>query len=202
MKNGKLTEEEKKIIQKIADTYSLRAYSYIEIEDLKAEIWLICLELLNTKKYKKTCGALENYLIVSVKNRLVNKFRTINRPVRSPCNRCLYFDKSNSGKYENNCKRFGSKRELCDKYERFEQSKESRLQIMNVTCNDDFERYTTSSVLDNMITDETIDKIRAVLPKELLGDFNKIINHEKVNKIKTERIIEAVKDILNIVENK
>src|SRR5687767_13562075 len=95
------------IIDRIAEEHSgpRKTFGYLNEDDLKNEIWAICLEKL--KDFNEERGELEHFLRVLVKNRLVNRFKDITKSVRSPCPRCVYYDPDNS---PSDCGKFGDDR--------------------------------------------------------------------------------------------
>ena len=58
------------IIERISNEHCFKTFGYLKEEDLRNEIWIICLEKLSDFNYDR--GELEHFLRVSVKNRLIN----------------------------------------------------------------------------------------------------------------------------------
>lgn len=68
MKN--ITDKVHAIIDKICTDNRNKTFAYFTVEDIRQEIWIICLKALDGYDPKK--GKLEHYLRRSVKNRLYN----------------------------------------------------------------------------------------------------------------------------------
>lgn len=98
------------IINRISHEHSHKTFGYLDENDLKNEIWIICLEKL--KDFDPSRGYLEHFLRTSVKNRLVNRFKDITKSVRSPCPRCPFY----RHKEEVDCVKFTDNKHQCNKW--------------------------------------------------------------------------------------
>lgn len=183
------TKEESELIMKIADYHSNSRYAYMEKEDLASEIFLICMQAL--PHYKKRLGPLENFLRKTVKNRMANLFNQKMGALRRPCNSCKYHDENSPSE----CSKFGDNRHECKKWNKYSLSMTSRNSLMTSaeTLGD---RVDEKEASFSMMTQELIEQLRKELPKGLLNDFNRLVNNEKISKIKLQKIASAVKEII------
>jgi hypothetical protein len=178
------------IISKIADEHSHKTFGYLSKEDLVNEIWIICLERL--KFFKKSKGKLEHFLRVSVKNRLINKFKKITKTVRSPCPRCKYYDKSCAS----NCAKFGDERQLCNKWTNYQLSINSRNSLLNPTEQKD-NRSIGSNSLSFAITNEIRELVKDKIDKVFLPDFNILMDGGKISKNKLKKLKIEINKIID-----
>src|SRR4051794_10250497 len=95
------------LIERIAKEHSRNKFGYLSEEDLKNEIWVICLERIEEFDY--TRGELEHYLRRAVKTRLINRFKDITKSVRCPCFRCPEFLRDQTP----DCNKFGENKYKC-----------------------------------------------------------------------------------------
>lgn len=71
-KTNPLSQEVMNTIEKLATKHSSKPFGFYEKEDLYQEVWVICLEKLDT--YRPEEGRLENYLSKVVRNQLINLY--------------------------------------------------------------------------------------------------------------------------------
>jgi hypothetical protein len=196
---AKISPKEKKypddiydLIKKIADEHckSNKKFGYLSKTDIKNEIWVICLEKL--KDFDSERGQLEHFLRVTVKNRLINKFKDITKSVRSPCPRCPYFD---PGESPSDCARFGDDRHLCSKWHNYELSVQSRNSLLNAS-EQQIERETKFSTLSKIYSDEIKRLILDNIDKNFAYDFNELISGGKISK---QRLKKLKKEIFRIL---
>lgn len=169
------------IIDTISKQHSNKVFGYFDKDDLKNEIWTICLEKL--KDFNGKRGELEHFLRVSVRNRLINKFKDVTKIVKSPCLNCPMYC---PGK-EIDCKEFGLNKHQCDKYNNYKLHVESRNSLLNVT-EPKFEPFQSGDFLDKIAANEIIEKIKPLIPNEHRLDFNNFISgnlsRKKISKLK------------------
>lgn len=178
------------IIEKISKEHCKKTFGYLGEDDLRNEIWQICLEKL--EDFDKNNGELEHWLRVVVKNRLVNRFKDITKSVRSPCPRCPFFDLGGS---PGDCSKYGEKKDDCKKWRNYQLSICSRNSLLNATESQD-NRTTPGIGLDKIITEEVKRKIESKLSQEFTNDFNKLISGEKISKSKLKKLKIEISAIL------
>lgn len=188
---SELSEETKKLIARIAEEHShSKLFGYLDQEDLKSEIWVICIQAL--PKYDEDFGPMENFLRKTVKNRLVNRFKDITKSVRSPCPRCKFFDPTNK---ENTCTKYGEEKYKCNKYKNYQLSIESRNSLLNAS-EEQFERSYNDNAVDKMINEEMKAVIRKNISKENRNEFERIVSGDRVSKQKIKKLKTEILQIL------
>lgn len=102
--------EEFQTIQILAERFSNKTFAYYDKEDIKQEVWVICLESLHKYDPERSSAKLETFLFRVVSNELTNKynklFKKVNPPVK--CRGCNSDCKSQCevwSKYLQNVKR-------------------------------------------------------------------------------------------------
>lgn len=192
-----MDQKTQEIIQRIAEEQAISAnhkkFGYLKKEDLVNEVWIICLEKL--PEFNKELGELEHWLRVVVSNRIVNKFKQINKFVRLPCIRCEYYAK----KEDPDCVMFGHEKMNCSKWANYQSSRESRNNLLNAT-EEKNDRYKNDSTLDSMMGHELVEMVKDRIPQKYQRDFNNFINHEKINKQKLKTLQKIIIRIVNDIE--
>lgn len=183
------------LINKIVKDHSNynRTFGYLDKKDLENEIWVICLDIL--KDYKKSRGELENFLRVAVKTRLINKFKDITKSVKIPCLVCPFYNPSKKD-IGMECTQFGKDKHLCDKWNEYRLSVQSRNNLLNAT-EQKMERKTESGVLDEMVFSEYKDRIMDCLNEYMKKDFLKLVNNQKLSRQKFKKL---KKEVIRVVE--
>jgi hypothetical protein len=191
----RLTDKVVKLINIIVEDHSSskKTFGYLDKKDLEHEIWVICLDIL--KNYNKSRGELENFLRVAVKTRLINKFKDITKSVKLPCLTCPFYDasKKSSGL---DCTRFGVDKHLCDKWNEYKMSVQSRNSLLNAT-EPKLERETNRNALDSIIYKEYQQRILDHLPDDLKNDFAQFLGNRKLSRQKFKKLR---KEIMRIIE--
>lgn len=190
MENKELTEEEVSIITRIADEHSNKTFGYLDKDDLKNEIWIICLEKIGT--YSEEKGRLENYLRVLVKNRLINKFKDITKSVSSPCPKCPFYA---PGVKPGDCAQFGEDKYQCDKWRNYQLSKDSRNSLLNAV-EPQLERDIGSNALNKMTFDEVVLIAGSGLNKKFQKDLLDLRNGNKLSNQRKKRLQREVAKVL------
>jgi hypothetical protein len=177
------------IIQRISNEHCHKTFGYLDEEDLKNEIWVICLEKLSD--YTPDRGYLEHFLRVSVKNRLINRFKDITKSVRSPCPRCPYF------LYKENpdCGLYGDNKLQCNKWKNYQLSVESRNSLLNAS-EPQIERETGNNILNRVLGSEIKEFIFDNISEEFDHDLNCFLSGRKISK---QRIKKLKKEILRLI---
>ncbi len=184
------------IISRISNEHCNKTFGYLDKNDLKNEIFVICLEKLND--FDSSRGNLEHFLRVSVKNRLINRFKDITKSVRSPCPRCPFYDKGNS---PSDCAKFGNDRHLCNKWRNYELSIESRNSLLNAS-EPQYERESNENILDKILGNELKDIVLSKIDKSYHYDVQQIMSGGKISKQRVKRLKREVAKILESIESK
>lgn len=181
------------IIDKIAREHSGRnkTFGYLDSDDLKNEIFLICLDKIGD--YSEERGELEHWLRVIVKNRLVNRFKDITKSVRSPCPRCDFYD---PGESPSDCLKYGDNRYLCNKWRNYQLSIESRNSLLNA-AEPQTERQSEENVLDKMVGSELKDMVWSKIDKSYHRDLQELVSGGKISKQRMKRLKKEVVRILS-----
>lgn len=85
-----LSNEELQAIENLAERFSLNTFAYHEREDIKQEVWVICLESIDKFDPNKSKASLETFLFSVVKNELTNMYNKLFRRINPPakCKGC------------------------------------------------------------------------------------------------------------------
>lgn len=185
-----LTEKEMAIITKIAEEHSNKTFGYLDKDDLKNEIWVICLEKIET--YSEEKGKLENYLRVLVKNRLVNKFKDITKSVSSPCPKCPFYA---PGIKPGDCSEYGEEKYQCNKWRNYQLSKNSRNSLLNA-MEPQIERDVSSAALNKMTSDEIFLIAGSGLNKRFQKDLIDLKNGNKITNQRKKRLQKEIAKVL------
>jgi hypothetical protein len=187
-----MDKEVAKIIQKISEEHCRKTFGYLDEDDLKNEIWVICLEKL--ADYNNERGELENFLRVSVKNRLVNRFKDITKSVRSPCPRCEFFDKGNS---PSDCRKFGDDRHLCKKWNNYQLSIESRNSLLNAS-EQQGERADSENVVNTVAAHELQILVAGKIDKAYEHDLQLLVSGGKISKQRLKKLKKEISRVLTV----
>ena len=187
-----MNEEVFKIIKRISEEHCRKTFGYLDEDDLKNEIWLICLEKL--ADYNDERGELENFLRVSVKNRLVNRFKDITKSVRSPCPRCEFYDKGNS---PSDCSKFGHDRHLCKKWNNYQLSIESRNSLLNASEQQE-ERADSENMINSIEARELQVLVAGKVDKAFEHDLQLLVSGGKISKQRLKKLKKEIARVLSI----
>jgi hypothetical protein len=171
------------VINRIADANARNVFAFLDPDDIRSEVWVICLTALD--EFDKNSGyKLEHFLRVTVKNRLVNKFKEMTKSVNSPCPKCPYYDPGNS---VNDCGKYGENRHHCKKWSEYNNTVVSRNALLNPTV-EGVERSYSSNPLKKMILDELLEVIRPRLREEFIHSFETLVSGGKVHKSRLKKL--------------
>jgi hypothetical protein len=187
------------IIDRISKEHSHKTFGYLTEEDLRNEIWTICLDKVKDFSYER--GELEHFLRVTVRNRLINKFKDITKSVRSPCPRCEFHDPKNS---PSECSKYGDERYECSKWRNYQLSIESRNSLLNAT-EQQIERASSDNMLNKLIGTELKDIIYQNIDKSFHHDLQQLMSGGKISKQRLKRLKREIINILtekNLTDNK
>jgi DNA-directed RNA polymerase specialized sigma24 family protein len=184
-----MEEEVFNLIQRIASEHCFKTFGYLDVDDLKNEIWVICLEQL--KDFKEDRGKLEHFLRVAVRTRLVNKFKDITKSVRSPCTRCPFYRPNN----KLDCKKFKTHKEKCFKWKNYQLSIESRNSLLNPS-ESKVERNIGDNSITKMITDEVKEIIKENIAHEFVNDFEILISAGRLPVKRQKKLQEQISKII------
>lgn len=188
------------IINRISEEHCHKVFGYLDENDLKNEIWAICLEKLADFNYER--GELEHFLRVSVKNRLVNRFKDITKSVRPPCPRCPFFDKKKKLTDCTSCLKYGEdgdNRNECNKWRNYNLSTESRNSLLNAS-EPKQERSVSQENLNSLIGGELKKLIKDNIDKPYLHDFQQLTSGGKISKQKLKKLKKEMNRILDSSE--
>jgi hypothetical protein len=180
------------IIQRIANEHSSKTFGYLTSDDLKNEIWAICLDKIKDFDYSR--GELEHFLRVSVKNRLVNRFKDITKSVRSPCPRCPYYNPKNK---ESDCTKFFENKHECNKWRNYQLSIESRNSLLNAT-EQQGDRVTGDTALNRIISDEIKELVISEIDDAYHHDLQQLMSGGKISKQRLKRLKREIIRILTM----
>lgn len=196
-----LTDEVVELITRISEEHSSNIFGYLEIEDLRSEIWIICLEALS--EFDINTGKLENFLRASVKNRLINRFKEITKSVRPPCLRCEHACKN---KPDTDCslvKNAGTMarptkfRMACQKWNKYELSVSSRNSLLNSTEYVQ-EEYHSNCPLNISANKELVEKLKSkISDQEMLNDIQKLMDGISIDNKSMQKLKEKAMQILD-----
>lgn len=181
------------IIDRIANEHSRvdknRPFGYLTKDDLKNEIWVICLEKLKDFDYSK--GNLENFLRVIVHNRIVNLFKKTTKSVSSCCRTCIH----NLPNEEINCGLYGLSKELCDKWNKYISNVNARNGLLNAQESNVDQSHKESSI-DKMSGEELKKYVEGKIPEEYKRDFAEFSTGGKLSKKKLRKLRMEIQRIL------
>jgi DNA-directed RNA polymerase specialized sigma24 family protein len=180
------------IINRISEEHSgpRKKFGYLTEDDLKSEIWAICLDKL--KDFDRDRGELEHFLRVLVKNRLINRYKDVTKSVRPPCPRCEFYDPDGKP----SCVKFGEDKHLCNKWRNYELSVESRNSLINAS-EQQYERSIRDNTLDKLLNRELQTLVFSKIGDEFRRDLNELVSGGKISK---QRIKKLKKEILRIIQ--
>jgi hypothetical protein len=170
------------IISRISEEHSHKTFGYLDENDLKNEIWLICLE--KVRDYQPERGELENFLRVSVKNRLVNKFKDMTKSVRSPCPRCPFFKPN---EVPGDCAKFFENKHECNKWVNYSLSVQSRNSLLTVS-EQQTERHSGHDFVDQISAKEMNSKIYDSVNRVYQKDLDQLISSGKISKQRLHKL--------------
>lgn len=172
------------VIDKIAKDTKIIPFGYQSTEDIRQDIWVICINALKewvpekiSEDTKSIEQAVEKFLRVTVHNRLINRFKEVTKTVKSPCPRCKYYSES----VEGNCKKFGEDKERCSKYSKYIASIASRNDLLNIVDETDDRNY-SEEWDDNLIASDLAKNIMENLSDDLKIDFKNMVEGKNISK--------------------
>lgn len=178
------------LIEKLSQEHCHNKFGYLDKNDMKNEIWVICLEQL--EKYEESRGDIEHFLRVAVKTRLINRFKDVTKSVKSPCPKCPFFDRN----APSDCAKFGDSKMDCDKWKKYQGLKQSRNSLLNIV-EDQNKRTVEDKSSNHIINDELKSLVLQKLPLEYHHDFTQLTSGGKLNKQREKLLINIVKTIIN-----
>ncbi len=170
------------LIEKISKEHSQKTFGYLEEDDLKNEIWVICLEKI--KDYDPARGELENFLRVAVRNRLVNKFKDVTKNVRSPCPRCPFF---RPNEVPGDCGKFFEEKHQCNKWANYSLSVQSRNSLLTVS-DQKTERRAETDFVDQLAAREAKDQVYDTVSLLYKNDLDQLLSTGKISKQRMHKL--------------
>lgn len=189
MKASKLDKKTFEMIDRISKEHCNNVFGYLNKDDLKNEIWIICLERLKFFKGKR--GKLEHFLRVTVKNRLINRFKDVTKSVRSPCPRCEFYKENRVQP----CTRYNDAKDQCKKWQNYQLSIVSRNSLLN-SAEQQQERCLSDNILTKLSANEMKEIVRKNLPIEYKHDFEKLERGEKICQQDMKKLRTVIYDLL------
>lgn len=194
-----LTEEKVLEIIEVVVRYLAPSFQfgYFDVEDMKQEGRLFCLEALDdfdiTKSSKTDpAEALLAFFKTHVRNRYLNLRRKNLSRSEQPCCVCPFCIKPNG------CAAFVDKME-CDKYAGWikrNAAKRSLVEPINVDNVHTSEVTTSSDANDLLVSNEVLDLLNKHMPASHRADYRRFLEEAKLSKDRRTKIIEKMKEIL------
>ena len=182
------------VITKIAKAHCYKTFGYLDVDDLKQEIWRICLSKLDT--FDEDFGhevltleqKLEHYLRSIVSNRLINTFKKITKSVRKPCFKCPHLDAENKLP----CGGERGVKSCENKMRAYVLSVDSRNSLLYSVDPAVDGQWTEEDILGNMVTDEVLDTIEELLDDTWLHDFQILRQGGSIPKYSLRKLKEQI----------
>ena len=136
---------------------------------------------------------LDKFLYTHVINRLKNLRRNKFKRTDSPCKNCPFWP----GKSDpEGCNAYADKQE-CDKFVSFQRRNDSKVNIVQPIHIESVNMNSESNMfyVDSSFRTEMIDIINEELDPKLRGDFLRMLDGATVNKVKKEKVKEAILEI-------
>lgn len=154
-------------------------FGFYELEDMKQEAVLRCLEALNNNNYDET-KSLKQYLFMVVKNHFKNLLRKYRQKNEPPCLTCPFFDAAMKSS-DNQCTKFINKND-CKEFSEFQKKcsvRESILSPHDIGSLSEIEKEQLTveyDILENMADTELYLYIDEHLKPYLRSDFLRLLS--------------------------
>lgn len=183
-----MNHEEQQIIGDVANTIAHNfTFGYYEVDDIKQEIWIMCLEAL--PKFDESRGAsLKTFLLVHCKNRLISLKRNKMSRITLPClDKCpLWNDEAQKcSKYNN--------RNNCKDYSRWKATLNDKHTIFALSELDDTEAYYDTDILEDLHQEELLSYIDENIPAKYRNNYLQFIEGGKLSTYSKNVIRDLVK---------
>lgn len=184
------------IVQKISKRLAPRfKFGYHDADDIEQEISILAIEMI---KGWDGIRPLENFLSVSIRNRLCNNKRNKYERLEKPCTKCPFYDKK-CLKSDSQCTQF-SNVEDCELYAAWIKRNSAKKSLANAAPSGlDYDILTDNILVtdnhdndDNSYFYELIDKF---LPADLRKDYVKLRLGSKLNNKRYLLLVETIKQI-------
>jgi DNA-directed RNA polymerase specialized sigma24 family protein len=190
-----LTVDENEFLQIIENISKKLAYKfkfgYHSYDDMKQQISIFALEGLKNYDHKRP---LENFLWTHVRNRLFNYKRDNYQRPDKPCYTCPLFK-------NNNCTKYANKND-CELYSVWSERNSNKKNLMHLTTIDELKDYSNIFIDHNIENSEIISLIEKNINGEERSLYIKLKNGTKINKADTIKLVEKLKEIINIYGEK
>tara|TARA_R110000824_G_scaffold9415_10_gene42212 strand:- start:24674 stop:25285 length:612 start_codon:yes stop_codon:yes gene_type:complete len=195
-----MTEEEVlSIIESVVNVLAFNfKFGYFDLDDMKQQGRMYALEAL--PRYKPEIGNLYNFLRSHVRNRFLNLQRDKLSRHQPPCPSCPFYDPEYK-QSKNMCSAFEDKME-CDKYTGWEKRNGAKrslaepLDISSIRDENEKNMRSNTDVPALVIRAELMGIIDKNLPVSLRADFKKMMEDVSVGKQKRDKVINAIREIL------
>jgi len=173
-------------------------FGYHEAEDMRQQATIFALQGL--KNYDKK-RPLENFLWTHVRNRLFNYKRDNYQRPDKPCLTCPFFKKQSTDP-DNDCSKYTDKND-CSLFSNWLEKNAAKKNIMKpLHIENDNDHYASTNFLDTIKNKEIFDKIDKHISVKHRQIYLSVLHGSKVSKKDFENLIAAIKNILNIPEDK
>lgn len=183
-----MTDEEYQVVEQVANTIAPNfTFGYYEAEDIKQEIWIMCLEAL--PKFDKNRGAsLKTFLLVHCKNRLISLKRNKTSRIVLPClDKCPHWDDELQ-----ECSKY-RKRSNCKDYSKWQSTINDKNKIFALMELDDTEAYYETDILEDIHKDELLSYIDENIPAKYRNNYLQFIEGGKLSTYSKNVIRDLVK---------
>lgn len=195
-----MTEEEVLgVIDRVVNILAFNfKFGYFDIDDMKQQGRMYAIEAM--PRYKPDMGNLYNFLRSHIRNRFLNLHRDKLSRHQPPCQGCPFYD-PNLQQSTNKCTAFSDKLE-CGKYSGWEKrngAKRSLVEPLDIAgIRDEREKNMRNNVdiPEIVIRHEMMCLIDSNLPVVMRSDFKKMMEDISVSKQKRDRVISAIKKII------
>jgi DNA-directed RNA polymerase specialized sigma24 family protein len=160
-----------------------RPFGYLDSEDMYSEVWIICLNAIG--EFRKSRGTpLEHYLRRTVKNRLINRYKEMVRPVDPPCPKCPFYEPNNP---DSDCGKYGNDKDSCELWRNYrELSQRGAALAKPVPAGP--ERSSSRCPIDMMIKGEVVDILRSRLGPELVPVLEELADGKSLSRSDQTRL--------------
>lgn len=169
-------------------------FGYHDTEDMKQEGFIFAMKGLENFDPEHASGcSLESFLYTHVRNRYLSMRRDkLHRNV-PPCSQCAFRDED-----PDFCVEFESKEE-CPRWVAWYKRNQAKQNLMEVChasdCKNTFEDSGKDICL-KLIEKELLDYVSKRIPLSLRADYRRFLDGAKLNKVRREAIIDAIKEIV------
>ena len=196
---GMTEEEVLGVIDRVVNILAFNfKFGYFDLDDMKQQGRMYAIEAM--PRYNPDMGNLHNFLRSHIRNRFLNLHRDKLSRHQPPCQGCPFYD-PNCQQSKNKCTAFVDKLE-CDKYAGWEKrngAKRSLVEPLDISgIRDEKEKNMRNNVdIPEIVTkSELMYIIDNNLPVTMRADFKKMMEDVSVSKQRRDKVISAIKKIV------